>query len=233
LLINSATPIVQDSGAPLTIQQSGAGFLNVWNAVNSSIVASPVSLSFGSGSGTVDQTSNLTVTNVGAAADTFSFVAQPIGDGPGPMLSANSVPLNPGQSQTMAIRFTASSLNPGAYQGYIQIQGTQNSVMSRVPYWYGVPSGVATHVTILDSPTNGIPGTVQSIYVRPTDDQGLAVSDPPSVTVTSGSGTLSVVRSVDSVFPGAYEIRVRVAAGTNIFHVASGGTSTDVTIQSP
>lgn len=47
LLINSAVPIVQDSGAPLTIQQSGAGFLNVLNALNSNIVVAPASISFG------------------------------------------------------------------------------------------------------------------------------------------------------------------------------------------
>ena len=233
LLINSATPIVQDSGVPLTIQQSGAGFLNVLSAVNNNIAASPASLSFGTGSGSVDQTSTVTITNVGATADNFSILARSIGNGPVPALSSNSVQLNPGQSQDISVRFTGSSLDPGAYQGYLQVQGTQNSVIAMVPYWYGVPSGSATHVTVLDSPTNGRPGSAQAIIVRPVDDQGLLVSEPPKVSVTAGNGTVTAVQSVDSIVPGAYQIRVRLAAGSNTFHIASGAAASDVVIQSP
>jgi minor extracellular serine protease Vpr len=233
LLINSATPIVQDSGAPLTIQQSGAGFLNVLSAINSNITAAPASISFGIGSGSVDQTNTVTITNVGAAADTFSIIAQPIGNGPVPALSANNIQLNPGQSQDVSARFTGTSLDPGSYQGYLQVQGTQNYVIATVPYWYGVPSGVATHVTVLESPTNGRPGTAQTFYVRPSDDQGLPVSAPPTVSVTGGNGTVTLVQSIDSAIPGAYQIRVRLTAGSNTFHVVSGNASSDVIIQSP
>ena len=232
LLVNSAVPIIQDSGAPLTIQQSGVGFLNVLNALNSNIAVAPASISFGASSGSPNQTSTLTITNIGAASDTFSINVQPIGNGPVPTLSSNSVPLNPGQSQIISVTFTGASLNPGAYQGYLQIQGTQNSVIANVAYWYGVPSGNATHVTILDAPTNGNPRSVQDIFVRPDDDQGLAAG-PPTVTVTSGNGAAIDVQSIDSVIPGAYQIRVRLAAGSNTFTVASGLASTAVVIQSP
>ena len=232
LLMNSAVPIVHDSGAPLTIQQSGAGFLNVLNALNSNIAVAPASISFGASSGSVNQTSTLTLTNIGAASDTFSINVQPIGTGPVPTLSSNSVPLNPGQSQNISVNFTGAALDPGAYQGYFQIQGTQNSVIANVAYWYGVPSGSATHVTVLDAPTNGNPRSVQAIVVRPDDDQGLAAT-PPTVTVTSGNGTAIDVQSIDSVIPGAYQIRVRLAAGSNTFTVASGLASTAVVIQSP
>ena len=233
LLVNSAVPIVRDSGAPLTIQQSGAGFLNVLNALNSNIVAAPASLSFGASSGSVNQTSTLTITNIGSASDTFSINVQPIGNGPVPTLSSNSIALNPGQSQAISVTFTGSALNPGAYQGYLQIQGTQNSVAANVSYWYGVPSGVATHVTVLDAPTNGNPRSLQTILVRPDDDQGLAAAGPPTVTVTSGNGTAIDVSSIDNAIPGAYQIRVRLAAGGNTFTIASGLASTDVVIQSP
>ena len=233
LLINSATPIVQDSGAPLTIQQSGAGFLNVLNAVTSNVTVAPSSISFGVGSGTVNQSNAIIITNVGGAPDTFSVVAQSMGAGPAPSLSANSVQLNPGQSQSISVLFAGSALAPGAYQGYLQIQGTQNSVVSMVPYWYGVPSGVATHLTVLDSPTNGRPASQQAIFVRPVDDQGLFASTQPTVSVTSGNGTVTAVQSIDTDVPGAYQILVRLAAGANTFHVVSGSASADVTIQSP
>ena len=233
LLINSATPVIQDSGAPLAIQQSGAGFLNVLNALNSNIVVAPASVSFGTGSGSVDQTTTLTLTNFGAASDIFSIVVQPIGNGPTPNLSSTNIALDPGQAQSISISFTGSSLDPGAYQGYLQIQGTQNSVVASVPYWYGVPSGLATYVTVLEAPTNGDPASVQTIFVRPDDDQGLPVGTPPRVSVTSGNGSVGAVQSIDDAIPGAYQIRVRLAAGTNTFHIASGTASTDVVIQSP
>lgn len=233
LLINSSIPIVQDSGVPLDVQQSGAGFLNMLNAINANTAVSPTFISFGVGSGSVDQTSTLTITNVGAASDTFSIVAQPIGGGPVPALSANSLSLNPGQAQNVSVRFTGSSLDPGGYQGYLQIQGTQNSIVATVPYWYGVPLGVATHITVLDAPTNGNPGSTQTIYLRPVDDQGLSSGTPPAVSVTSGTGVVIAVQSVDSAVPGAYGIRVRLSVGTNTFHVTSDAVSTDITIHSP
>jgi hypothetical protein len=95
-----------------------------------------------------------------------------------------------------------------------------------------VPSGNATHVTVLEAPTNGNPRSVQAIFVRSDDDQGLAAG-PPTVTVTSGNGAAIDVQSIDSVIPGAYQIRVRLAAGSNTFTVASGLASTAVVIQSP
>src|SRR5262249_42554969 len=125
LLVNSATPVALDSGALLTVQQQGSGFLNVLAAVNATVAAGPTSLSFGIGSGTIDQTSSLTLTNVGSAADTFSITVQPLGNGPIPILSANSVQLNPGKSQNISVELAGASLDPGAYQGYLQIQGTQ------------------------------------------------------------------------------------------------------------
>ena len=233
LLINSATPVVQDSGAPLPMQQSGAGFLNVLNALNGNITASPSSISFGAGPGSVDQTNALTITNVGSAPDTFSIAIQSIGNGPVPSLSTNNIQLNPGQSQSISVEISGSALDPGSYQGYLQIQGTQNSVVATVPYWYGVPSGVTTHLTVLESPANGNPGSAQTFYVRPSDDQGIPVQTVPAVSVTSGKGTVTTVQSIDSAVPGVYQIRVRVAAGSNTFHVVSGNASADVVIQSP
>jgi hypothetical protein len=41
------------------------------------------------------------------------------------------------------------------------------------------------------------------------------------------------VQSIDSDIPGAYQIRVRLTAGSNTFHVVSGNASSDVIIQSP
>jgi minor extracellular serine protease Vpr len=235
LLINSANSVIQDSGAPLTIQQQGSGFLNVLAALNATVTAYPTSLSYGIGSGTFDQTSMLALTNVGKAPDTFSITVQPLGAGPTPTLSANMIQLNPGQTQNVSVEFAGAALDPGAYQGFLQIQGAQNQTVATVPYWYGVPSDAAVNMTVLFAPTNGPSGTRQVILVRPTDSQGLPTSTTPTVTVTSGGGRVNFVQSVDDQVPGSYYIQVRLAplGGATVFHIVSGSASADVTIQSP
>jgi hypothetical protein len=158
---------------------------------------------------------------------------QPMGNGPTPTLSANTAQLNPGQSQNISVELAGTSLDPGAYQGYLQIQGTQNQVLALVPYWYGVASQTAAYVTILDAPTNARPGSRQSIFLRPTDAAGIPVNATPTVTVISGSGTIIGITSIDDQAPGVYQLQVRVAAGQNVFRIQSGDVSKDVTIQSP
>jgi minor extracellular serine protease Vpr len=232
LLVNSAVPLALDSGALLKVQQQGAGFLNVLAAINSTVTADPVSLSFGIGSGTIDRIGTLALTNVGTATDTFSITVQPMGNGPAPSLSNNTVQLDPGQTQNISVELAGSSLDPGAYQGYLQIQGANNPVIASVPYWYGVPSGTAAYETVLNVPANPTPNTRQTIFVRATDSQGLPVGTPPSVTVTSGGGRVLLVESADSDFPGVFAIAVRLGAsvGTNVFHIATGDAAVDVTM---
>ncbi len=234
LLINSAIPVLLDSGAPLTPQQQGSGFLNVLAALNSTVAAFPTSLSYGIGSGTFDQTATLSLTNVGSAPDTYSITVQPIGGGPAPMLSSNSVQLNPGQSQNISVELAGASLDPGAYQGFLQIQGAQSQVVATIPYWYGVPSDTATNMTVLSAPSNGPPGTRVDIFVRPTDSQGIPTGPTPTVTST-GTGRVIFITSIDGQAPGVYHIQARLGplGGATVLHVVSGNASTDITIQSP
>jgi hypothetical protein len=234
LLINTANPVLLDSGAPLTAQQQGSGFLNVLAALNGTVAAFPTSLSYGIGAGTFDQTAMLALTNVGSAPDTYSITIQPIGGGPAPMLSANTVQLNPGQSQNVSVELAGASLDPGAYQGFLQIQSAQSQVIATVPYWYAVPSATAANMTVLTAPTNGDPGTRVDIYVRPTDSQGIPTGPTPTVTVT-GTGRLIFIPSIDGQAPGVYHLQARLGplGGTTVFHVVSGSAFADITIQSP
>jgi minor extracellular serine protease Vpr len=235
LLINTANPVSLDSGSPLTVQQQGSGFLNVLAALNGTVTAFPTSLGYGVGSATFDQTAALMLTNVGSAPDTYSITVQPIGGGPTPVLDANSVQLNPGQSQNIAVELSGASLDPGAYQGFLLIQGTQSQVIATVPYWYAVPSGAATNISVLSAPANGGPASRQDIYIRPTDAQGIPAGATPAVTVTSGAGRVVFIQSIDDQAPGIYHVQVRMGpfGGASVFHIVSGDAAIDITIQSP
>ena len=233
LLINSATAFQLSSGAATTPQQTGSGLLNMSAALNNSAAVTPVSLSFGSGDPTVDQTSTLTLTNAGSVADTFSISATP-SSSPGviPAISPASVSLAPGESTTIAVEFAANGLGPGAYGGTLQIQPGQSPVTALVPYWYAVTGSSPAYLTVLNPPQSAAAGSRQTIYFRISDSAGLPVFMSATIRATSGGGTARSIQNVDSTFPGVYAASVRLGpgAGNNVFHITAGDLSTDVII---
>jgi minor extracellular serine protease Vpr len=236
LLINSAALASLVPGTAASVQQGGAGVLDVLAAVNGTVAAAPVSLSFGAGGDTIDATQNLTLTNVGTISDTFQISVAPANSSASvPQLDSTSLTLDPGASATLPVRFRAASLNPGAYEGFIDVQGVHSGTTARVPYWYAVPSGQPAHVTVLHSPTTGAAGSRLSnaIYFRVTDAAGIPVTSvAPSVTAVSTGSQAGAVSSVDFQYPGAYAFTVRLAAqpGSNVYQIQAGSLTATVTI---
>ena len=230
LLINSASPLnlVTTSG----VQQIGSGVLNMLAALQNNAVTVPSSLSFGIGSGTVDQTKTLNITNVGPASDTFSITVVPTSPGPPPTLASNTVQLDPLQSRDIAVQFANNGLPAGAYQGYLQIQGTQSQVSAMVPYWYAVASGTPANLRILRAPGSGPRNSRQSIFFRFTDSSGAPILADPKISVTAGGGSVVQSGSVDDQITGAYGVLVMLGRtpGANVVHIELGGLSQDVTI---
>jgi hypothetical protein len=52
----------------------------------------------------------------------------------------------------------------------------------------------------------------------------------PTVSFTSGDGSVVGVASADAQFPGAYSAIVRLGAGQNVIHIDINGFSRDITI---
>lgn len=231
LLINSASTLVTDSGAVLPVEQEGAGLLNVLAAVNGTVAANPASISFGIAADDGSITKTVRMTNVGATSDVFRILVQPYsGTGSAPVVSLDAVSLDPGQSQEVQVQLATRGLNAGAFQGVLQIQGDHSSVAANVPYWYGVPSQTAQYLTILRAPTTGTAGSTQTITFRATDAEGIPVTVTPTVSFTSGDGSVVGVASADAQFPGAYSAIVRLGAGQNVIHIDVNGFSRDLTI---
>ncbi len=234
LLVNSAAPGFLVPGTPATVQQGGAGVLDVLAAINATAAAAPVSLSFGAGPGTVNSTLPLTVWNVGTAADTFQLAVAPSNGGPAPTLPSSSIDLAPGASSVINVRFSAGGLAAGQYEGYIAIQGTRSGVNTRVPYWYGVQATAPGHITILDSASSGSAGSAvsQAILFRVTDQSGIPMPVSATVTVVSGGGRVSSVQSVNSQVPDAYAVSVKLGPtpGPNVYRIQVGDLMQDVTI---
>ncbi len=236
LLINSAVPFVLSATEnPAPVQRAGAGALNLPAALQSTVTAFPTSLSFGVSGGTVDAARDLTLTNVGQAADGFALAVLPLGTGPAPTVSDGSVQLGPGASQIVTLRFTATGLEPGEYLGFLQIQGGGTAQPVRVPYWYAVPSTTPQYLTVLDAYETGTAGALlrNAIIFRVTERSGIPLLDAnPTVTAISGDGTVRDVVLIDAVVPGAYTVNVTLGPGPgdNVFRIRAGELEQDVVI---
>ena len=238
LLVNTATPIVLDSGRPAPVQHMGAGRLNLEAAVRSTLTAFPVSVSFGAGSGTVDLARQILVSNLGIAAETCSLSVVPHEAGAAPTVSPGQFQLAPGASAALDVRFTASGLTAGEYQGFLRVTGTRPEADLRIPYWYAVASATPRYITLMNALTSGAPGAAlaQPIMFRVTDASGVAILSPtPQVDVLDGGGSVVRVYSWDSVYPGVFVAEVRLGpregATANVFRIRAGDVLQTVTIE--
>ncbi len=243
LLINSADPAFSQPRVPATVQQAGAGLLDVFAALRASGTIAPTSLGFGIGQGNVHESIALTITNVSSSAETFSIsVSQ--GDGSGSTLasgqpdvtvSTNSITLNKGAKGTVNVTITGNDLAPGAYEGFVHVAGTHSGVAQRVPYWYGVASGVPARITILDSTTTGSTNAfvADAALFRVTDAAGITVPGvKPKATVIDGGGLIVGIGNQNAVNPGVFGLTVRLGktAGANDFQIQVGNLTQIVTI---
>jgi subtilisin family serine protease len=233
LIVNTAGAASLAPGTPARVQQAGGGLLNVMAALNAKVTAEPVSLNFGAGNGDLNFTRNLTITNIGTAADTFLFSVFARDGGPVPQLPFTSLRLEAGASYSIPVLFQTAALGAGQYEGVLSIQPTASTNPINVAYWYGVAGSEPRHITVLHSSSTAAAGARVSnaAIFRVTDESGLAVSAAdPAVVVTAGGGTASVtpVASVANAF--LLNVRLGPRPGANVFQIQVGNLTKDVTI---
>jgi hypothetical protein len=130
------------------------------------------------------------------------------------------------------VRFTATALKAGQYEGFVKIRGTNTNSEVRAPYWYAVPSDVPGTLTPLwvigissnDQPRAGA-RVSNAIYFRITDASGVALANAePTVTAVSGGGTVIETLSLNRQYPGVFSVTVRLGPrpGDNVFRLAVG-----------
>jgi len=225
------------------VQQTGAGILNLDAAVQSTVTAIPTSLSFGVGNGTLGGAATgdfnqLTLTNIGAAADTFAISAVAFDYAPALQFSVIpgdtsptstlSLTIEPGKSQTLYAYWTSrSQLTKGEYQGFIDVRSRATGHLATVPYWYGVPTSVPrATLAVTNLPTTAVPGSSQGLLMRVTDDIGYPVLDPTSLAfqgkVVSGGGSISLSPNV--FMTGLLEVVFKLGPnpGDNAYQFAFG-----------
>jgi len=232
LLVNNAAAAFPSPSQAQSVQSAGAGYLDLSAAMLSTLAVNPASITFGIGSG--GNPVSLRLSNIGYDSDTFQISVSPAGNSPAPVLSATSVQLDSDTYFDLSLSFPVSGLAAGEYEGFLTIQGTHSGTVIRVPYWYGVASNKPAHITVLYVPAVTAAGSVANVLFRITDASGIIVSGvTPTVTVTSGGGSVSSVGSEDASLPGVWSMDVRLdrtSGASNIFQIAAGGITQTVTI---
>jgi hypothetical protein len=132
------------------------------------------------------------------------------------------------------VRWSQSGLAEGEYQGTLIVRGTASDAELRIPYWYAVISRTPGRLaSFLQPATASVNGTA-TLHVRVTDASGVILPDiQPEVTVKSGDGFPSSVRSVDDLYPGVWRIQVRMGPfpGPNVFVVKAGEQSLEISVR--
>jgi hypothetical protein len=235
LLINSATPLMMRTGSLERVQRTGAGVLDVAAALNDNVAAFPTSFSFGTGSGDLDDSRRLTITNVGKKADTFTitaaaydaappllFTQDPGGSGAAKVLT---LALDAGQSKTVYAGWKFSDLPAGEYQGLISVQPSANGRPAFVPYWHAIPSGIPATITMLSGIPSQLPaGRSITVYFRVIDSQGIPIVDTKAlrfsgIAVTGGGSVSGLI--VSDTYPNLVYANLTLGSdpGPNVFRI--------------
>lgn len=196
-LINTATSDVTDpvTGATAGVTAVGGGKAEAVNAITTSVVSVPATISFGVLSGFSSASQTLTLKNFGSSSASLSFsVSRTNADSATQLtVSPSTLSLDAGQSGSVTVTLSGSTPAVGSYEGSILI--TAGAVALHVPFLYVVPSGVA-HDLI---PLFGIfeEGTVnqsvpdQYAAFQVIDEFGIPVQNAQVSWSSTGGGSLS------------------------------------------
>jgi len=232
LIVNTATPFVLADGTRTGVMQSGNGMLNVDAALQGDLVAFLTSVSFGAGTGAVNQSSVLELKAL--AADTWQVIVEPHDSTkPAPTVSSGSLTLAAGQTSTVSLAFSATGLAPGEYQGFVLFRSASGASDVRVPYWYGATTGTADILSLPLYPTSATSGSLVTISILVTDAYGIRQPGVvPTVVVGLGGGSVVRTGSDDAFYPGVWyaEVRLGPRPGTNTFIVTAGNQIATATI---
>ena len=225
LVVNSTNSVDIEDATRTPVQSAGSGHLNLRNALQNTLAAAPVSLSFGSGGSTLELTRKLRLKNLSGEPATVTLAVD-TADEFKPVVSPDVLTLEGGETAEVDVAFRASNLPDGAYQGFITANTSLNGVTTRVPYWYGTttPETPASIVTYVQRSTVGVNEQAQ-VYVRIHNPTGLPLGDiEPKVTpITLGATVVGVRRST---FPNAWLVTVQPGrTGSNSWRVEAGTVS--------
>ena len=238
LLVNNAQPFPGNEPRPFPVQVGGAGRLDVQAALRGRLAMEPVSVSFGMGGQRMDVTRPIRIQNVTPNTGTWK-VEIDSGDDVKATVEPAEFSLGAGDAITLQVRLSGD-LPVGENQGFLlfrPVDADETDRPQRMAYWYGVPSGKPAYASVIPSaPVTATAGANVTLNVLITDVIGAATPfEAPKVTVLEGGGDFISATSVDELYPGYWQVRLRIgsAAGQrNRFRIEAGAAIREVSIQS-
>ena len=256
LLVNSSAPMYDctltahpTTGLPCPqarVMDAGAGLMDVNASMNAEATVVPATLSFKTADGSATQNQTLTITNTGAAADTFNLNV--VGRDPGfsPAVSPSSLQLAPGASGTVQVTIPGGVLTAGEYEGDIHIQAGNSATDTHVPYWFGIPSSTPYLIVDMGSDSQDARGQTTNdgaIVFRVTDASRIIMTnlasqvkvtykgvDPGTGVIATGNGKVASIYAADTYSPGTVAVDVLLDSRRslyNVFTVSLGTLSMD------
>jgi hypothetical protein len=231
LLVNSMTPF------PASVQNAGAGLLDVGAALQARLTMDPYSVSFGLGGQRVNLDRLIRIQNSSASVGTWRVVVDSRNATKATVEPAE-FSLGPGDRTDIRIRLTGD-FAIGEHEGFLRferVDAPEGERQQRLAYWYGVPNGQPAAATFIPSaPASASGGSTVDLTMLVTDAIGATVaSEPPKVTVLEGSGDFVSAASLDATYAGYWRIRLRmgpVSGQVNRFRVEMGPVVREVSIR--
>lgn len=233
MLVNSAVPIETGDGAILTAMSAGAGVLNLDRALEATIAAYPVSISFGAQDSTVDEWRQVILRNVSNETVTYRLSIESQNQAV-PLLTDEQITLAPGEIAGPLLIWATGGLEPAVYEGVLRIDDPEHGAVARVPYWMAVRGGEITQITVPRMPPNnsGRAGNIAEIWFRTHEASGIAsLAVEPEVTAELGGGEVVSVKP-SMIYPNTWWLQYRLgpSPGSNRIAIKAGPASRTVTV---
>jgi subtilisin family serine protease len=230
LIVNTASPFPKD--AALEVQRTGTGIMNFPAILDANLAFGLTSVSFGEYRGQQAVSREFEITNVGVGPENLTLSIASI-NSIKPSITPGTLTIGSKASAKLTLNWPAGAAPPGEYQGFVEFSNAER-VLARVPYWLAVRSNEAKAISVARAPSRGAPGSVQEVYFRVVEGAGLILLEPqPEVTVTSGGGSLVLLRLFGADLPGVYLARLRlgITEEINVFKIKAGTLEREIRIR--
>ncbi len=231
-IVNNASRALNGT---LTVLDAGGGKLDAGAAINAIVTAEPATVSFGIlNNAALPLSQAVKITNLGAASASLAIAVAPRTAESNAHVSVDhsTLPLGPGQSETINLTLSGQLPRPGEYDGVVDITDGRTSI--HIPYLYLMGDGVPADIIDL---TGGffLEGTVGQQIPADQGGFGFKLIDRYGVPVTgqavhfsSGNSTAQIIdadtQTDSNGLAGATAI-LGSQQGTQLFTGSAGGLS--------
>ena len=208
-IVNRAANVTTENGVPADLIATGAGRLDVLAALQSTAALAPQTLSFSAELVTAPATftRTFTITNLGAAAESFNVALKPQTQSANALFAispTSTAVLNPRESAIVTLTLTAKPLtltSSAISDGRVTITGATSNRSYTIPYWSEiidntVPAGFFILRGDLQTQTvsTALP---QPLTIEVVDNSGLIgmAGVPVTFSVVDGGGKLSATKA--------------------------------------